>query len=580
MGAIAGCVGRPSDGIVAAMLDAVPHRGDAVSIISSGDATFGLRTTRTGDEEPAVFTTPLGALIGCVGAPVPAGPHPAVELAGRLEREDWDGLDGRFVFVKWEPEGRSLTVYRDAFGMRSLYWTQHDGAFWFASELKQLLVIPGLPRAIDPIAVHKYLTFSFVPGEATPLAGVRRLLPGHILTWRADDGHRVGVHQRPWFRLEENLTPIEQAAAAARTGALCRDAVAKRLEPQGRAGLYLSGGIDSSAVGAWLRDHGAAPTALTLDFGTASVEREEAGEVAEHLGLKLEVVPADPSAIMDQFDALIRGLDMPFGDAVTGPQWLLGRAARSLGLDVVWNGEGGDQLFGGWTSKPMVAAAVYGGLGTDEDDSPEARYLRSYHRFYGLESELYAPALEAAVTPGLRRSILRRFLGDDTRAQAFLNRVRLTDLSLKGLHNILPRAERIAAAHGLDVRMPFFDRALAEWSFTLPTALKLHGACEKYVLKLALQKTLPEDIVWRRKFGMSVPITDWVLGPMRPLVEELLSDESVRNRGLLQPAFVAALRSGKDVASETRRRRLGERLWALVMLEGWCRRFIDGRSAA
>jgi hypothetical protein len=135
------------------------------------------------------------------------------------------------------------------------------------------------------------------------------------------------------------------------------------------------------------------------------------------------------------------------------------------------------------------------------------------------------------------------------------------------------------AAHGLDVRMPLFDRALAEWSFTLPTALKLHGACEKYVLKLALQKMLPEDIVWRRKFGMSVPITDWVLGPMRPLVDELLSDESVRNRGLLQPAYVAALRSGKDVASETRRRRLGERLWALVMLEGWCRRYIDGRSA-
>ncbi len=247
----------------------------------------------------------------------------------------------------------------------------------------------------------------------------------------------------------------------------------------------------------------------------------------------------------------------------------------------MWNGEGGDQLFGGWTSKPMVAAAVYGDShGDPEEATPEQQYLKSYHKFYGLEAELYTPEFAAAVTPGIRRRVIARFLGTDGegRAWSFLNRVRLTDLSLKGSQNILPRAERMAAAHGLDVQMPLFDRPLAEWSFTLPTDLKLHGACEKYVFKLAMRGRLPDAIVWRRKFGMSVPVTDWLLGPLKPIVDDLLSDASVAARGLFQPAFVRALRSGQDVASETRRRRLGERLWTLMVLEAWCRRFIDRRQ--
>ncbi len=500
-----------------------------------------------------------GALFACAGHAL------GDDLDARLARDDFAGLDGAFAAARWD--GTTLTLIRDPFGQRALFWTVVGGTFYFASELATLLAAPGVKVELDPIAVHKYLTFSFVPGEATPIAGVRRVAPGHVLTWR--DGR---VETRPWFVLEEHIAPVEQGAASKTLWRLALEAVGRRLRP-GRAGLYLSGGIDSSAVGLWLKDAGADVTAFTLDFGAASVEREEAIEVARHLGLRHTLVPVQPAELGTHLDAIAGGLEMPFGDPVTGPHWLLGRAARAAGFDTVWNGEGGDQLFGGWTSKPMIAAAIYGG----ESETPAQQYLRSYHRFYGLEAELYAPALAAAVTPGERRATIARFLESD-RAHTFLNRVRLTDISLKGSHNILPRAERMAAAHGLDLQMPLFDRRLAEWSFTLPTDLKLHGACEKYVLKLALQKRLPEAIVWRRKFGMSVPVTDWVLGPLRPVVETLLSDEAVRRRGLLRPEFVRALREGHDVAGETRRRRLGERLWALLMLEAWCRRFLDGRG--
>jgi asparagine synthase (glutamine-hydrolysing) len=573
MGGLAGCAGVAAPDVVAAMLAAIPHRGERTRLLEFARATLGVRQPGLDPADSAADSAAdsgerLGVLVGRT--------LPTLDALGLLRRLD-DGavsdLDGAFTLAAWDPASDTLTLARDPFGVRSLYYAQRDDTLWFASELKQLLAVPDLPVELDPVAIHKYLTFSFVPGEATPLAGVRRLLPGHVLTFRQGT-----LETRPWFTLEERLAPVEPGRAARTLWRLGREAVARRLDGGGRVALYLSGGIDSSAVGLWLRDLGADVTAFTLDFGPASVEREEAERVARHVGFPLERVAVDPDELGERLDDLVWKLDLPFGDPVTGPHWLLGRAARAAGLSSVWNGEGGDQLFGGWTSKPMVAAAVYGHSHTSPDEATaEQQYLRSYHKFYGLEQELYAPALAERVSPGERRGIIQRFLGTGG-AQAFLNRVRLTDLSLKGSQNILPRAERMAAAHSLELEMPLFDRALAEWSFTLPTPLKLKGACEKFVLKLALQAHLPDDIVWRRKFGMSVPVTDWVQGPLRPHLDDLLSDRSVERRGLLQVPFVRALREGRDLAGETRRRRLGERLWSLMILEAWCRRFLDRRS--
>lgn len=550
------------------MLDAITHRGDRCETLGAEHATLGLRTW-TGRAEGSLARED-DVTMALTGRSLPAlAPR---EILHRITAGDAANLDGAFALAAWNEPARTLTLARDPFGMRSLYYTVVEGALWFATELKQLLAVPGLTVELDLAAVHKYLTFSFVPGDATLIAGVRRLLPGHVLTFR--DG---GVETRAWFTLEESITPIENGPAAKRLWRLGREAVERRLDASAKVGLYLSGGIDSSAVGLWLKDVGADVTAFTLDFGAASVEREEATAVAKHLGFPLQTVTVDANELARVVEEILWKLDMPFGDPVTAPHWLLGRAARAADLSTVFNGEGGDQLFGGWTNKPMIAAAVYGDSHADPDEAtPEQRYLKSYHRFYGIEHELYTPSFAARVTPGERRAMIQPFLGSD-RAQTFLHRVRLTDLSLKGSQNILPRAERMAAAHGLDARMPLFDRRLAEWSFTLPPSLKLHGACEKYVFKLALQHRLPEAIVWRRKFGMSVPVTDWVLGALRPLVHDLLSDAAVKRRGLFSVEFVRALREGRDVASETRRRRLGERLWALVVLEAWCRRFLDRR---
>jgi len=582
MSGICGWVGPPDEGDGTAtldpMLDAIDYRGDTSARERTAGATLGYRFWRGRPGKSAGIERDGSRIAACAGTFAPAVDSPARAVLARTAAQPaaWGDADGAFAFAIYDEAREELVLGRDPFGVRSLYYAEHGGRFYFATELKQLLAIPGLPVELDHAAIHKYLTFSFVPGEAVPIRGVRRVPPGHLLRYR-----RGELSTEPYFRLVESIDDeLREIAAAARAvRRLGKEAVARRLNGEPEVGLFLSGGLDSSAVALWLKAAGAKVRALSLDFGERSVEREQALEVGRALELPVELVPVTGAELAAVFWDVVRKLDLPFGDAVTAPQYLLGRAARAAGLTAVFNGEGGDQLFGGWTSKPMIAAELFGHLYEHQaEESREETYLHSYHRFYGLEDALYTDDFKAAVGgPGQRRAHLAPYLGEGA-AGTFLNRVRLADISLKGSQNILPRAERMTNAFGLDVRVPLFDRRLAEASFRIPPELKLHGACEKYVLKVAVKKQLPEDIVWRRKYGMSVPVTDYALGPLAPLLEELLGERSLAARGMFRPAYVRSLREGHDVPSELRRRRIGERLWALAMLEAWLRVFVDRRG--
>ncbi len=577
MSGICGWVGEAAPETLERMLAAIDYRGDSQHTESAPGVAFGYRFWAGRPSKAQAILRTEAALVACAGTFAPAPTPPATWLAECIGRAGvteaaLSKLDGAFAFAHWDIAERVLTLGRDPFGVRSLYYLEHRGTFYFATELKQLLVIPGLAVEVDFAAIHKYLTFSFVPGEGVPIKGVRRLLPGHTLRL-AQGRTEVARYFQLVEHIDDQLRDVKNAVRAVRQ--LGREATARRLYGEERVGLFLSGGLDSSSVAVWLKECGADVRAFSLDFGTRSVESDEAEHVAKTLGFEQTWVSVTGERIASVFDDVVYRLDLPFGDPVTAPQFLLGQAARAADLTAVFNGEGGDQLFGGWTSKPMIAAEVYGGLYESDATSREESYLRSYHRFYGFEDRLYTPDFQRQVGPaGQRRALLSPYLGAGD--ESFLHRVRLADISLKGSQSILPRAERMANAWGLDVRTPLFDRILAETAFRLPPELKLHGACEKYVLKLAMQKKLPREIVWRKKFGMSVPVTDLVLSPaLSGLVDELLGDAAVEQRGFFRPELVRALRSGHDVPGETRRRRVGERLWALMMLEAWLRRFVD-----
>jgi asparagine synthase (glutamine-hydrolysing) len=572
MSALAGYVGGADPAVLERMLAVAAHRGDRSDLATVPGVGVGYRLWSGRPGKSAGVHREGSILAAVAGSFAPKTDAPAAELPALLQDASrMAQLDGNFAAVCWD--GRRLSLLRDPFGVRSLYYTEHGGVFYFASELKQLLAIPGLPVEVDPVAIHKYLTFSFVPGEDVPIRGIKRLLPGNLATW--ENG---ALTIAPYFTLSEDIDPAlaDRKTAVRMVRKLARESVAKRLHGESEVGLYVSGGLDSSGVAVWLKQAGVGVRAFSLDFGKHSVETDQAKTVADSLGIPLSYVKVGGEDLAPILMDLVWKLDLPFGDPVTGPQYLLAKAARESGLSAVFNGEGGDQLFGGWTSKPMIAAQLYAGL--YGEDSREQRYLRSYHRFYGNEDRLYTPEFLAQIGPaGQRRAVLTPYLRAP-HATTFLNRIRLADISLKGSQNILPRMDRTNQCWGIDVRPPLFDRALAEASFRLPPQMKLNGACEKYVLKLALQKFLPREIVWRRKYGMSVPITSWALGPLAATFEELLGPASLARRGFFRPEYVSELREGKDIPSEIRRRRVGERLWTLAMLEAWLRVFIDGRG--
>jgi asparagine synthase (glutamine-hydrolysing) len=278
--------------------------------------------------------------------------------------------------------GPTLTVTRDLFGLRSVS-TAHDGDdFWCASDLSALATLSGVSRPLDPLALHGYLCFSYVPAPRAILGGIAVLPAGGQLT-AGSEGTRSSIDD-PWQEAETGAANQEEAATALRRR--LRDAVERRLgtEP---IGVFLSGGLDSSLIAALLVETGARVHLFTLDFGPPhDAELPTARQVAAHLGCPLHVVPARPAGVRAVLEATAAALEQPFGDGVTAPLTLLGRAAAEE-VEVVFNGEGGDQLFGGWANKPMVAAEIYG---TGEYDRLAA-YLATYHRFYGQTERQSTP---------------------------------------------------------------------------------------------------------------------------------------------------------------------------------------------
>jgi asparagine synthase (glutamine-hydrolysing) len=500
------------------------------------------------------------------------------------------------------PTDRTLTLACDPFGLHSIYTAEIAGALWFASDLRLLRRLLGTDARLDPVALHAYLCFSCVPAPLATLSGVQSLSAGTALRidsrlqWRE-------VRLRGLKSTSEEAMQTDEGIALPLLRDKLRAAVQNQIGNAREVGVFLSGGLDSSLIAALLAEAGVRLHLFSLDFGAPyDAELPFAHAVAAHLGRPLHVVPCGPRQVKTGFLPTAAALEQPFGDAVTVPLYLLGKAAAQT-VGIVFNGEGGDQLFGGWNNKPMIAAELYGAENYDR----EAAYLATYHRFYGLTDRLYTSRarnllpnvdIGSYIRPALTGEIRVSGVGYrvsqegesekakgespthnieiqnptfDTRhpTPELLHLLRAANLQLKGAQNIAPRARQLAAAHGLRVRSPFFDPDLAAWTFTLPSAWSLQGACEKYLLKRVAEAYLPSEIVWREKRGMGVPATEWCIEGLRREIGRLLAPRRLKREGWFDPGFITALRRGEDHPGEFRRRRLGEKLWLLALLAAY-----------
>jgi asparagine synthase (glutamine-hydrolysing) len=464
-------------------------------------------------------------------------------------------------------DAHRLTLGRDILGRSTLYWTEIDRVIWFSSHLHLLLPLISDPE-IDLGGLYGYSCLSYIPTPYSPVTGITAIAAGTTSTWQQHSMETVKLNTE-WQHLAKTpkATPSENIVIA-ELQQLLRTAVQQQitdLETSEPVGVFLSGGLDSSIVASLLVEAGVKVIAYTLDFGKHGVsEYPYAAQVAAHLKIPLIKVDASPRQIYRSMSSAVRALDAPFGDGVTVPLYLLNLAA-SQDVRIVFNGEGGDQLFAGWTNKPLIAANVY-----ETGISFEQQYLRTFHRLWGYEERVFQSGFLEQIQQFQPIDWIQEGLGDGL----LLDQLRQASILLKGAQNIQPRATNLAVANGLKVRSPFCDLALTEWTFGLGGELYLKGACEKYILKRAVEDLLPAEIVWREKRGMGVPTTAWCTEEWWRSIGHWLNPGLLAAQGNFQADLAIRVVLG-ELGGQIQGRRIGEILWLLIAWQLWREAFLD-----
>jgi asparagine synthase (glutamine-hydrolysing) len=507
-------------------------------------------------------------------------------------------LIGQFAFAIADRASGELFLARDAFGEKPLFYREEAGAVTFASELRPLAALPG-ERRLDEWALGQFLCLNYVPGEATLLAGVRRVPPA---SWRryAASGVATG---RYWEPRPRPHAPSADAARDELRHHLDR-AVRHALVSDVPVGVFLSGGMDSSLVAESAARQGRLSQAYCLDFPEAGFsEWPQAELVARRLGLPLARVRMGPEVAADFF-RMVEHADDPLADSSALAVWTISREA-ARGNKVVLGGDGGDELFAGYLTYPasLVHASVVArlprplreamatvawrlpvGEGKVAPSYRAMRFLRAANRptreahftWNGTWlPEAAAGLLRGEIAPAAARATLREL----AERHRLTEPPRLTDLQSADIGDYLPndilaKVDRMSMAHGLEVRAPFLQTALAEFALSLPDHLRCRRTGRpKRLLRELARTVFGGAIADRKKQGFSIPIHGWLRGPLRAAADELLAPEALRAIDALDAAAVR--RAWADHLSG--RRALGWEVFGLMVVSAWHRARVASR---
>lgn len=471
-------------------------------------------------------------------------------------------------------QNNSLILGREPFGRIPLFWVQTEQIVWFASQLQLLLPLLENPQISLP-GLYGYSCFSYVPSPLTPVENCYALPAGTELIFqqeRATCGLTVSLRNRYQWQEAPELIKNENEAIAQLQN-LLKNAINRQISDLNDqpVGIFLSGGIDSSIIAALLVQAGVRVRAYALDFepilpNPRLSELTYAQQVAEHLKIPLVKVSVTAEKIKNSLISAAKALDLPFGDGAPLPLFLLSQVA-SQEVSIIFNGEQGDQLFAGWTNKPLIAAGIYNHENPSGRKNFEEQYLSTFQALSGYEAFCFQPHIYEQIQQLNPLDWLKEALEPHFCTHLFA-KLRRASLMLKGAQNIQPRANNLALSQGLWVRSPFCDLPLAEWTFQLPGEFCLQGTCEKYILKRAVESWLPSEVVWREKQGMAVPVTSLCFNELRKEVRFWLKPSRLRAQGIWQPEFAEQLRKGQ-INGYIRGGKLGRILWLMMMWQVW-----------
>jgi len=498
-----------------------------------------------------------------------------------------DAFNGMFAIALWDTGRRRLLLARDRLGEKPLFYHERNGVLCFASELKALLRFPQVGKTLSPAALDAYLAYGYVPGEASIVEGVRKLPPGHRLTWQ-DGVVRVEPY---WDVAFGDEAPPDEEAWLSELEARLRESVRIRLRSDVPLGVFLSGGIDSSAVVALAAQE--TPGRLkTYSIGFEDADFDElsfARTVAERFGTEHHelVVRDDDISVLPR---LAYHLDEPLADPSALPTYYVCREARRH-VTVCLSGDGGDEVFGGyeryrqglryegydrWAGPSGLRAAcralgrglprwVRGRGALQRLGAAGAR--RYFHQTGKLHPEERLGLYQPDMLPALRENpwLFEPYFSE----KSLLSSLQHTDQKAYLPDDILVKVDRMAMQNSLEVRVPFLDHTLLDFVNRTSARLKLRDGVTKLPLRRLLARHVPASVSGRGKRGFGIPMRRWFRGQLSGYLQELLAAPGARCHQWLRPEAIGSL-----LRDEARGQRdLSRKLWTLLMLEHWCRAY-------
>jgi len=489
-----------------------------------------------------------------------------------------DRLVGQYAFAIWDNADQRLFIARDRLGEKPLYYARTQTSFAFSSEIQALRAVPGIDLAIDSTAVALYLEQSYIPAPHTIHLGIRKLPAAHAM-WVTADSLRTRRYWDPLSFVTKPPRAISSAQALEELEELLTRSVKLQMVSDVPLGAFLSGGIDSTSIVSVMTALSSTPVqTFTIGFDVAKYsEADHAAAVAYHLGTNhvCEYLTMDDA--MKLVPSLPATYGEPFGDASALPTQLVSRIARKS-VTVSLSGDGGDELFGGYTRYDNLEklTAVSRWLGpVPALVAPAFRHLPGKigrlagHVMAGKERDPYRPlsssfnSLEVRELTGLPNVLYAEYerAWSATAALPPRRRAMTADLLSYLPEDILVKVDRAAMSTSLEVRAPFLDHRLVEWSLGLPPELVVN----KPVLKEFAYKRVPKRLLNRPKAGFAIPAGEWLTSGLRGLMDDALQTDQLERVGITGMAFVNKLIADEEAGNRDN----GLRLWNLVMLSLW-----------
>ncbi|MBK7707810.1 MAG: asparagine synthase (glutamine-hydrolyzing) [Acidobacteria bacterium] len=516
-------------------------------------------------------------------------------------------LNGMFAFAVWDEAEKQLTLVRDRAGIKPLYFAKLGDELVFASEIKAILASKLIRAEIDHEGFNQFLTFLWPVPPQTLFRGINQLPPAHLLVWK--DGE---VSTREWWDLDYSIEDRETSETVWRERVL--ETLDRSVEMEMIAdvplGAFLSGGVDSSSIVALMTKHAKRVSTYTtgisaedLEFDIIPDDVEWARRVAGILPVDYHETTLTPD-LTELLPKLVWHMDAPVIDMAI-PSYLISKQSRAT-QKVMLSGMGGDEVFAGYPRqmamklagktdfipsiirKPLmetVDAMLYGGV-KGKLTAP-LRNAKKFARSAGLDFEerylgfgtYFTDAMKTRLYSTTLRPAMKDFDAyrhhrsyfDKSRDWAPLNRLLYVDFKTFMPALNLDTTDRTSMAANLEVRVPFLNHEVVSLSEKIPANLKIKGVKRKYILKKAVESLLPKEVIWRKKAGFSAPVRSWLRTSLRPMIDDLLSEETVKRRGIFDPMEVRRLIEANQSGKED----FNLQVFQLLNLEIWWRTFLD-----